>query len=52
MAITVQAGGRWFGLNAVVKTSLDTLIACHEFYETDGTFIKSIWDGTQWSELL
>lgn len=50
MAITVKAGGRWFGLIADTKPTLGTLQAGHEFYETDGTFIKSIWDGTQWSE--
>jgi len=49
MAITVKAGGRWFGLNADVKPTLGTLQAGHEFYETD-TFKKFIWDGTQWSE--
>ncbi len=52
MAITVKAGGRWFGLNADVKPTLGTLQAGHEFYETDGIIIKSIWDGTQWGEQL
>ena len=50
MAITVQAGGRWFGLEADTKPTLTTLQEGHEFFETDGAFIKSIWDGTQWSE--
>ena len=50
MAITLQVGGRWFGLNADTKPTLGTLQAGHEFYETDGTFIKSIWSGSAWEE--
>jgi len=50
MAITVQAGGRWFGLIADTKPTLDTLQEGHEFYETDGLFVKSIWTGTEWKE--
>lgn len=49
MAITVKAGGRWFGLNADTKPTLGTLQAGHEFYETD-TFLKFIWTGTVWEE--
>lgn len=48
MAITTKVGGRWFGLNADTKPTLGTLQAGHEFYETDGTFVKSIWSGSAW----
>ena len=47
MTITVKAGGRWFGLEADTKPTLDTLQAGHEFYETD-TFLKFIWSGSAW----
>ncbi len=50
MAITVQAGGRWFGLSTDTKPTLGTLQAGHEFYETDGEFLKFIWTGTVWEE--
>jgi len=49
MTITVKAGGRWFGLSTDTMPTLGTLQAGHEFYETD-TFLKFIWDGTQWKE--
>jgi len=48
MAITLQVGGRWFGLIADTKPTLDTLQAGHEFYETDGLFVKFIWSGSAW----
>ena len=51
MTITVKVGGRWFGLEADTKPTLDTLQAGHEFYETD-TFAKFIWDGTQWGAVI
>ncbi len=47
MAIVLQLGGRWFGLEADTKPTLGTEQAGHEFFETD-TFIKFIWSGTEW----
>ena len=49
MAITTKAGGRWFGLATDTKPTLDTEQRGHEFYETD-TFLKFIWDGTNWNQ--
>lgn len=52
MTISVKAGGRWFGLQADTKPTLGVDQGGHEFYETDGDFIKSIWDpvGLTWVE--
>jgi len=49
MVITLQIGGRWFGLEADTKPTLGTLQAGHEFYETD-TFEKFIWSGSAWEQ--
>ncbi len=48
MAITVKAGGRWFGLSTDIKPTLGALQEGHEFYETDLGHDKYFWDGTQW----
>ena len=50
MTVTVQFGGRWFGLSTDTKPTLDTLQEGHEFYETDGLFTKFIWSGSAWEE--
>lgn len=50
MAITVKAGGRWFGLTSDTKPPQGTEQAGHEFYETDLSFRKFIWSGTAWEE--
>jgi len=50
VAITVKAGGRWFGLVADTKPTLSTLQEGHEFYETDVNHDKFIWSGSAWVE--
>ena len=53
MAITTQAGGRWFGLVADTKPTLGTLQAGHEFYETDSpSHDKFIWSGSAWEPFV
>lgn len=49
MAIVLQLGGRWFGLEADTKPTLGTNQAGAEFFETD-TQTKFIWTGTKWSK--
>ncbi len=49
MVLVLQLGSRYFGLSTDTKPTLDNNYLGSEFYETD-TFLKFIWDGSQWGE--
>ena len=50
MAITLHAGARYFGLTADTKPTLAVINIGSEFYETDESHKKFIWDGSAWQE--
>lgn len=51
MTIVLLLGARYFGLESDTKPTLGLNNLGAAFYETD-TFLKFIWDGTQWGGVV